>query len=60
MRNKQIRDAMNTANVKQWEVAEQLNISEFTFSRWLRSELSDENTKQIFQAIEDVKTKGNE
>lgn len=60
MRNEQIRTVMHRSGVKQWEVAEQLGISEFTYSRWLRTELPDSKRVQILQAIEDVKKQKNE
>lgn len=60
MRNEQIRTVMHRSGVKQWEVAEQLGISEFTYSRWLRSELPDDKKVQILQAISDVSSKKNE
>ena len=59
MRNEQIRTVMHRSGVKQWEVAEQLGISEFTYSRWLRSELPDDKKVQILQAISDVNAKKN-
>lgn len=55
--NNEIRKAMLRANVKQWEVADQLGISEFTYSRWLRTELSADKKSLILQAIEDIRTK---
>lgn len=57
MRNEQIRTAMFRNNIKQWEVAEQLGVSEVTVCRWLRSELPDDKKVQILQAISDVKAK---
>ena len=59
MRNEEIRTAMFKSNVKQWEVAEQLGVSEVTVCRWLRSELPKDKKVQILQAIEDVKSKRN-
>ena len=59
LRNEQIRTAMFKSNVKQWEVAEQLGVSEVTVCRWLRSELPKDKKVQILQAIEDVKSKRN-
>lgn len=50
---------MFKSNVKQWEVAEQLGVSEVTVCRWLRSELPKDKKVQILQAIEDVKSKRN-
>lgn len=60
MRNKDIRNAMHISGVKQWEVAEQLGISEFTYCRWLRSEIPDEKKVLILKAIEDAKAKQND
>ena len=50
---------MFKSNVRQWEVAEQLGVSEVTICRWLRSELSENKKKQILQAIKDVKAERN-
>lgn len=60
LKNVQIRTAMRVSDVKQWEVAEQLGISEVTVCRWLRTELPDDKKRQILQAISDVKAKRNE
>ena len=57
MRNKEIRNAMLRSNVKQWEVAEHLGISEFTICRWLRSELPSEKKESLLQAISEVKNR---
>lgn len=59
MKNEQIRTAMRYSNVKQWEVAEHLGVSEFTLCRWLRTELPDNKIVQILQAISDVNAKKN-
>ena len=60
LKNVQIRTAMRVSDVKQWEVAEQLGISEVTVCRCLRTELPDDKKRQILQAISDVKAKRNE
>ena len=39
MCNKELRDEMRIANVRQWEVAEAIGISEMTMVKWLRREL---------------------
>ncbi len=57
LRNEQIRTAMHRSGVRQWEVAEKLGISEFTYCRWLRTELPKDKKVQILQAIKDVKAK---
>lgn len=41
MCNKDLRDEMRIANVRQWEVAESIGISEMTMVKWLRRELDD-------------------
>lgn len=50
-RNVVIREELKKVNMKQWELAELLNISEWTFSRKLRNELPDEEKQQILQII---------
>lgn len=51
MANLKIRTTMRKADVRQWEVADSLGISEFTLTRWLRKELSSEQEVLVFQAI---------
>lgn len=51
MRNEEIRIALFQHNIKQWEVAEQLGVSEITICRWLRSELPDDKKTRIMSAI---------
>jgi hypothetical protein len=41
MCNKDLRDEMRIANVRQWEVADAIGISEMTMVKWLRRELDD-------------------
>ena len=57
MKNQQIRTALRCSDVKQWELAEQLGVSEVTVCRWLRTELPKDKKVQILQAIKDVKAK---
>ncbi len=54
MKNKDLRDAFRIANVKQWEVAEAIGISEMTFVKWLRKELSEEKKTLVREAIKKV------
>ncbi len=54
MRNLELRAEMKAGQVKQWEVAEYMGISEFTLSRWLRKELTVEGKAQIKQAIDQI------
>ena len=53
-----VRDAIKAAGLKQWEVARECGVSEYTLIRWLRSELSAERKKAIFAAIEALSQAG--
>ena len=57
MKNKDIRQALIDSNLKQWKLAEELKISEFTLCRKLRHELSAEQKEKIFTIIELLKNK---
>lgn len=52
MNNLKIRVAMISNNVKQWEVAELLKVSEPSLSRMLRHELPEEEQDRIINLIE--------
>ena len=52
--NENIRRAMGAAGVRQWQLAESLNISEWTLSRKLRAELSDEDKEKFLKAIKEM------
>ena len=51
MKNKDLREEFRIANVRQWEVAEAMGISEMTFLKWLRRELPADKKKLVRQAI---------
>lgn len=51
-RNEDIRAALRRADIRQWELAEEIGVSEFTLSRWLRLEMSEEKKAIIFKGIE--------
>ena len=53
MKGSDIRELLRKSNMKQWEVAERLNVSESTLIRWLRGEVSPDKEKQIKQIIAD-------
>lgn len=55
MANEKLKTAAKAAGIKQWQLAAALGISEFTFCRWLRFELSDEQKAECFAAIEKMK-----
>ena len=52
---KDLKTTMKDAKVKQWQVAKQMGVSEFTFCRWLREELSPERHAQVLAAIDELK-----
>lgn len=56
-RNLDIRTLARVENVKHWQIAEVLGVSEITFSRWLRKELSPEKKEEIRKAIKEAKEK---
>lgn len=51
MKNIQIREALKKANLKQWQLAEMLQIAETTLCRRLRKELSEDEKKEIIDLI---------
>ena len=54
MCNKDLRDEMRIANVRLWEVAEAIGISEMTMVKWLRRELDDNKKVLIREGISRV------
>jgi len=55
MKNKDLREAFRLADVRHWEVAEAIGISEMTFVKWLRRELPEEKKKLVREALGRVK-----
>ena len=55
--NEDLRKYREAAGVRQWELAEHLGMTEFTFCRKLRHELSKEEKKQIKAAIDEIKNR---
>ena len=51
MCNKDLRDEMRIANVRQWEVADAIGISEMTMVKWLRRELDDTKKAIVREGI---------
>lgn len=47
----ELKELMKKKRIRQYEVARELNINEFTLSRWLREDIDDEKSNRIFQAI---------
>ena len=51
MCNQDLRDEMRIANVRQWEVAEAIGVSEMTMVKWLRKELDDSKKALVREGI---------
>ena len=51
MCNKDLRDEMRISNVRQWEVADAIGISEMTMVKWLRKELDAEKKALVREGI---------
>ena len=49
--NVEIRRAIFDANLKHWQVAEQMGVTAYTFSVWLRYELPEEKKTEILETI---------
>lgn len=47
MCNEDLRNEIRIANVKQWEVADAIGISEMTMVKWLRKELSPDKKAMV-------------
>ena len=56
MKNLDVRQAIQKAGLKHWQVAEAAGISQYTLCAWLRSDLSNERRLRVMQAIEWLKT----
>lgn len=55
MANNYIRSQAKLANIKLWEIADELNISDTKFSKMLRKELSQKEINIILSAIKKIK-----
>lgn len=53
--NTEMKEAIKKAHLFQWQVAQQIGVSEITLMRWFRSPLSEEKSKKIMQAIMELK-----
>lgn len=56
MANEIVRHAAKSAQVKFWEIADAMQISEATMSRKLRHELPEAEQQRILQLIEKIAT----
>lgn len=55
MKNNDIRQEAQKTNIKLWQIAEKLGITDSTFSKMLRKELSAEQKQKIFTIITTLK-----
>jgi predicted XRE-type DNA-binding protein len=55
VKNIEIRNLIKQKRLKHYEVAEQLGISEYTFCKWMRTEMTAERKEKVLQAIESIK-----
>ncbi len=54
MANQDIRDEIRKANVRHWQVADAMGVSEMTLVKWLRKELDDGKKARVRQGIADA------
>lgn len=52
--NQEVREALQNKGMKQWELANMLGISEFTLTRWLRKELTEDKKELLLKAINEA------
>jgi len=52
--NEDVRSLVKEVGVKLWQVAEKLNLNDGNFSRKLRKELSPDDKKRVYAAIEEL------
>ena len=52
MHNNDLRAEFRIANVRQWEVAEAMGISEMTLVKWLRRELPEDKKNLVRKAVQ--------
>ncbi|HCM86227.1 hypothetical protein [Enterococcus sp.] len=58
--NQELRDRIFVNRLKNWEVAQALNLSDGRFSVWLRTPLNDERKKRVEKAIDELLEKQKE
>ena len=55
--NEDIRNVAKRNDVRHWEIAEEIGISESVFSRWMRHEMPDEKKDKIVATIVQIASK---
>ncbi len=51
MKGQDIKELFRERRIKQYEVAAELKVNEFTLSRWLRDEVEPDREKEILAAV---------
>ena len=54
MANADIREILRKKRIRHYEVADQLGISEYTFCKWLRTELPPDKREEVLKAIKQI------
>ena len=57
MNGREIQSLIKKKRLFQWEIAQELNVNEFTLSRWLRGDMNKERESAILNAIEKLSKK---
>ncbi|MDR1568605.1 MAG: hypothetical protein LBS33_08015 [Streptococcaceae bacterium] len=52
--NQEIRNTIFTHNIRNWQIAEKIGISDSRFCVWLRTPLNDERKAKVLKAIEEL------
>ncbi len=55
MTNREIRLAAGGAGLRLWQIADAMGMSDSSFSRWLRTERSEEEKDRVLEIINDLK-----
>ena len=55
MSGAEIKKAILSAGLKLWQVANALNMQDYSFSRKLRYDFNEEDTQKVLSVIEDLK-----
>ena len=54
MKNQDIREKAKNSNVRLWQIADKLGMTDGTFSKKLRKELTDNEKQNIFAIIDEL------
>ena len=55
--NEELRNRIKAAGLRQWQIATAIGVSEWTFTRWMRVELSEERKRIVLDAIAQLSRK---